>query len=206
MRGVLSIYTALDSVTAQFNIFLLHAETFTGGYLNLSLYEVETGNFLSYRVLDLNTCIHLHEVEIAVLVNEELYSSRVIVSALFCRSDSCLTHFLSELAVNYRTRALLKYLLITALHRAVALAEVDVIAMSIGDYLNLDMVRIYEEFFYINSIVAEEVFCLLLSGSHLSFEVLRGIYSPDTSSAAACRSLNEYGISAFFGNFLSLCE
>ena len=78
--------------------------------------------------------------------------------------------------------------------------------MSIGDYLNLDMVRIYEEFFYINSIVAEEVFCLLLSGSHLSFEVLRGIYSPDTSSAAACRSLNEYGISAFFGNFLSLCK
>ena len=98
-------------------------------------------------MLDLNTRIHFHEVEIAVFVNEKLDSSCVVVAALLCGSNSRIAHFFAQLGADDRTRALLKHLLIASLHGAVALAKVDIVAVFVGNYLYLDMMRIYEKLF-----------------------------------------------------------
>ena len=46
-------------------------------------------------------------------------------------------------------------LLVAALHRAVALAEMDRVALAVGEHLNLDVARILEELLHVDLIVAE---------------------------------------------------
>ena len=155
-------------------------------------------------MLDLYSGIHLHEVEVAVLVNEELDSTCVVVAALLSGCNCRSAHFCAKLGAYDRTGALLQHLLVAALHRAVALAEVYIVAVLVGDYLYLHMVGIYEELLDINGVVAEEVLRLLLSGCHLSFKLVGTVNTAYAASAAACRSLYQYGVACLVGNFLSL--
>ena len=51
--------------------------------------------------------------------------------------------------------ALLPDLLVAALQRAVALAEMDGLALAVAEHLNLDVTRLFEIFLEIDGVVAE---------------------------------------------------
>ena len=52
-------------------------------------------------------------------------------------------------------RRFLDHLLVAALHRAVAFAEVDRVALAVGQHLDLDVARVLEEFLHVDHVVAE---------------------------------------------------
>ena len=54
-----------------------------------------------------------------------------------------------------RRRRFLDDLLVAALHRAVALAEVDRVALAVGEHLDLDVARVLEELLHVDQVVAE---------------------------------------------------
>ena len=137
-------------------------------------------------MFNLNTGIHLHEVEVFFLVNEKFNSTGIIVAALTGSRNSCFTHSTAKLLINNGTGAFLKNLLITPLHGAVTLTKIDIISVSISNYLYLNVMRINQELLDINRCVSEEVFRLLLSSNNLIFKLLRFINTANTTSAAAC--------------------
>jgi hypothetical protein len=57
--------------------------------------------------------------------------------------------------VDARGRRFLDDLLVAALHRAVALAEIDRVAVGVGQHLDLDVARVLEELLHVHHRVAE---------------------------------------------------
>ena len=104
----------------------------------LPLDEVEAGDQLGDRVLDLESGVHLQEEELAVLV-EELDGARVHVAAGLGDLDRRFAHGATHVVGEVRRRGLLDEFLVTALGRAVALAEPERGAVGVGEDLHLDV-------------------------------------------------------------------
>src|SRR5688572_7109462 len=63
VRGVLARDPALDRPSARDDLALLERQPLAGSDPNLPLHEIDPGDELGDRVLDLEPCIHLEEVE-----------------------------------------------------------------------------------------------------------------------------------------------
>src|SRR3546814_2150858 len=79
-------------------------------------------------MLDLYASVHLDEVEVAVFI-EELERTGAAVADIDARLDAAGLHLAAGFFVDQRGRGLLNHLLVTALQRAVAIAEVDGVAL-----------------------------------------------------------------------------
>ena len=91
-----------------------------------------------HRVLDLDAGVHLHEAEVAVVVEQELHRARRRCSRPTARRARRARRCRGALLVGeVDRRRLLDQLLVAALHRAVALAEVDAVAVLVADHLHL---------------------------------------------------------------------
>src|SRR5690606_2336367 len=87
VRRVFGRYPALKGKTGEPNIFLLReadlgiAERDAVGDENLRLHNIDSGDLLGHRVLDLDARVDLDEVEIPrIAVDEELDSPRVFIT------------------------------------------------------------------------------------------------------------------------------
>ena len=67
---VLGIDAAFDGVAAKFDVALLERQRIAGGGADLLEDQVNVGDHLGHRMLDLDARIHLDEIELAVLVEE----------------------------------------------------------------------------------------------------------------------------------------
>src|SRR5690606_23570364 len=94
------------------------------------------------------------EVELAVLI-QELERPGTAVAHLAARSNAALADRLALLGRDARSRCLFDDLLVTALQRAIALAEVNHIAVVVGKDLDFDVARPLEEFLHVDLAVAE---------------------------------------------------
>lgn len=119
-----------------------------------------------------NARVHLHEVEAAVRVEQELDRAGIDVSHAAYRLEGSLAHRLARLLVDDGTRSLFDELLVPALNRAVALAEVHGVAMRIGNDLNLHVTRTADEFLEVDLVVAEGVGRLGARGDEHLLELL----------------------------------
>src|SRR2546425_7359624 len=90
-------------------------------------------------MLDLEPRVHLEEVELAAHVDEELHGARVHVAGRAGHPTRRLTEALAQRRVHEGRRRFLDELLVAALDRALALAEVDHMTVAIGEHLNLDV-------------------------------------------------------------------
>ena len=120
----------------------LERQRLAGGDPDLLAHEVEAGDHLGHRVLDLEARVHLHEVEAAVGVEQELEGADVGVADRLDRLDRGGGAASARVSLGQRgRRRLLDHLLVAALDRALALAEVRVVAVLVGDDLDLDVAR-----------------------------------------------------------------
>ena len=67
---VLGVDAALDGVAGELDVLLGEVERRAGGDLDLLAHQVDAGDHLGHRVLDLQARVHLDEVELAVLEQE----------------------------------------------------------------------------------------------------------------------------------------
>ena len=96
---------------------------------------------LGDRVLDLDARVHLHEEVVAVRREQPLDRPRRAVAGRARRVDGDLPDPLAQLGRDRGRRRLLDELLVAALDRAVALAEMDHVAVRVGEHLHLDVPR-----------------------------------------------------------------
>ena len=123
---------ALERGAAQRDGLLGQAEVgerLAGGDAQLRLHEVDVGDLLGDRVLDLDARVHLDEDVVAVAVEQELDGARVAVADVPGEPHGVGADPLAQLRVEVRRGRDLDDLLVAALHRAVALEQVDHVAV-----------------------------------------------------------------------------
>ena len=99
---------------------------------------------LGYRVLDLDAGVDFEEVEVALVVEQELERARVGVLHRAGGIDDDAAQLAAHLLGHRDRRPFFEQLLMAALDRALALAEVDNRAVMIAQHLKLDMARVLD--------------------------------------------------------------
>ena len=122
--------------------------------------EIDAGHQLGHRMLDLQPRVHLQEIEAAVLPGDEFDRAGAVVADRLGERDRLLAHPGPRLRVEQRARRFLDDLLVAALDRALALAEMDHVAVLVAQDLDFDVARIGDEFLDEDAIVAEARFRL----------------------------------------------
>ena len=156
--GVFGVDAALDGVAPLLgfpDVFGKHA---AGGNADLLLDQVHAVDFLGDGMLHLDAGVHLHEVEILLLVHQILDGAGVDVFDLLAELHRGVAHAFAELFADEGGRALLDDLLIAALQGAVAFAEGDDVAFGIAEDLDFDVVGIQDQLLHVHVAVAEAFF------------------------------------------------
>ena len=109
----------------------------------LQLDEIEPGHGLGHGVLDLDPGVQLQEEDLAP-VDEELHGPGALVAELRGERDRMGGEPLAHRVGEAGRGGLLDDLLVTPLHRAVALAEGDDRAVPVAEHLHLHMARLDE--------------------------------------------------------------
>ena len=137
-------------------------------------------------MLDLQPRVHLQEIEALVLTGDELDGAGRVVADGSRQRDRLLAHRGAGVGIEQRARRLLRHLLVAALDRALALAEMDDIAVLVAEHLDLDVTRIGDEFLDEHPIVAERRFGLR-AGAGEALRHLAGAMRDAHALAAAAR-------------------
>ena len=152
--GVLGVHARLDRVAVERDV---DVERLARGDPQLQLDEVEAGDQLGDRVLDLQPRVHLQE-EVrrrVVGVGDELDRARADVARGLRQRDRLVAEARAQLGRDDRRRRLLEHLLVAALQRALALAEREHVAVRVADHLHLDVPRARQEALDEHAVVAE---------------------------------------------------
>ena len=142
-------------------------------------------------MLDLDAGVHLDEIELAVLV-EELDGADAEIFELAHRLGDRLADGVARGGVERGRGAFLPDLLVAALQRAVALAEMDGAALAVAQHLDLDVARAREKFLEIERVVAERGLGLGARGRERGGELLRRVRDLHAAPAAAGRRLHQH--------------
>lgn len=159
----------------------------------LGLDEVDVGDLLGDRVLDLDARVHLDEDVVAAAVEEELDGARVAVADLAGEADGVGADAVAQFRVEVGRGGELDDLLVAALHRAVALVEVDDVALAVGEDLHLDVAGLDDGLLQEDGRVAEGRGGLTRGGLD-GFPELGGVLDPaHTAPATTGDGLHEDG-------------
>ena len=146
---------ALDRPALAGDLVLREGERLAGGDTDHLLDEIQPGDAFGDRVLDLQPGVHLEEVEALVLADDEFHRSGRLVAHRLGQRDRLLAHRLARGLVEESARRLLDHFLVASLDRALALPQVDAVAVRIAEHLDLDVARLLDELLDEDAVVAE---------------------------------------------------
>ncbi len=106
---------------------------------DLLAHEIDPRDELRDRVLDLEAAVHLDEVRLALGAEQELERPRALVADESAGTRDGRLELLAGLRRERRGGRLLHELLVTALDRALALAEREHAALRVAEHLDLDV-------------------------------------------------------------------
>src|SRR5690606_6194689 len=188
---ILGIDAALDGVAGEADVLLAQAQLLAAGDQQLLAHQVDAGDHLGHRVLDLDAGVHLDEVELPVLV-EELEGAGTAVADADAGLGADAADALAHLRGDARGRRFLDHLLVPALHRAVALAQVHGIALAVSQYLDLHVARVLQELLHVDHVVAEGRLGLLAGGRHGIDQGALAVHDAHAAAAAAAGRLDDH--------------
>src|SRR5690606_6098546 len=139
------------------------------------------------------------EVEAAVLV-QELERARAAVADADAGLGADLADLGALLGGDARRRRFLDHLLVAALHRAVALAQVDGVALAIGQHLDLHVARILQVLLHVDLAVAEGGLGLGLGGLDGGLQRGLGVDHAHAAAAAAAGGLDDHRVADLAGD------
>ena len=136
------------------DVLLCETELEIRGDANLLLDEVDARHRLGDRMLDLQPSVDLEEVEVAV-AEDELDRPGVDVTRRFRGADCRVAHGRANRRGEGRRGRLFHDLLVPALDRAFALAQVRRVAVAVADHLDLDVPRVANVPLEVHGCIAE---------------------------------------------------
>ena len=209
LLGVLGGDAALQRVAVQPDVLLRRhagfrrADRKTVEDVDLRLDDVDAGDLLGHRVLDLDARIDLDEVEFAgVGVLQELDRAGADIVGLVRELQRIAAEFLAQRLAEIGRRRALDDLLVAALDRAVALEQMHGVAMGVAEHLHLDMAGALDQLFEIDLVLAEGGLGLALALGHLAREVGFAADGAHAAAAAAPGRLQHHRIADFGGELL----
>ena len=160
------------------------------------------GDHLGHAVLDLDARVHLQEEVLAVLEQAlDRAGADVVDGARGLDGD--LADALAHLVVDGRRGRLLDQLLVAALDRAVALAEVDDVAVAVGQDLDLDVARVGQVALEVDGRVGEELLALARGALERGLELVLVEGDAEALAAAAARRLDRDRVADVVGDDLA---
>ena len=156
--------------------------------------DVDSRHPLRDGMLDLHPRVHLEEVEAAVAVEEELDRAGVHVADGPRRGERRPDELGTQARGHGRRRRLLDDLLVPALDRAFALAQMEERAVPIAEHLNLDVPGADEELLEVDPAVAECALRLARGGRERVGQLPLAPDRPYALATPAGGSLDQHGI------------
>ena len=160
-------------------------------------------------MLDLQAGVHFEEVEALVLAGDKLHRAGGIIIDRLGESHRLRAHRGAGRGIEQGRRRLLDDLLIAALDRTFALAEMNHIAVAVAEHLDFDVARIDDEFLDEHAVVAKRRRGLGLRARKTLDHFVGLIGDAHALAAAARRRLQHYGIADFIGDpdgFLAILD
>src|SRR6478672_7439998 len=143
-------------------------------------------------MLYLDPCVHFDEKELAAFrVEDEFHRAGINVIKCLDQSHSCFCHPFTGLLVEHWRRRLLDKFLMTTLHAAVTFTQMDVIAVTVAEHLNLDMADLRKEPLEIDLRVSKCRFGLRRSLLEPCRKVLGGCHNAHSAAAAPSACLQQ---------------
>src|SRR5262245_12275055 len=177
-------------MAVEANVLLLEGQRRSRGDAYLLDDEIDAGDHLGDRVLDLEAGVHLDEVELAALV-EELDGTHPAIAQFAYGACHGLADARPLAVVERRRQRLFPQLLMPPLQRAVALAEMDGIAPAVAKHLDLDVAGMHEILLEIDRVVAEGSLRLDSGRGERRIELLLDMGDLHAASSAAGSSLDQ---------------
>src|SRR5690606_30696645 len=151
-------------------------------------------------MLDLQAGVHLHEVEVAAGIVEELDRACVHVATGARRLHGCVAHLAALRFGEHGSRRLLGDLLMAALDGAFALEQVDDVAPGVGENLKLDMSRFGDVLLEKNAVVTESGTGLAAGHVEGAPEILGALYNARSLPTTSGGGLDQNGEADLLGH------
>ena len=204
---VLGGHAALDGVAPGLDVLLAGDADFgvtqrlARGDQQLGAHQIHARNHFGDGVFHLDAGVHFDEVVVPLAVHQEFHCAGVDkahrLGDLHCVGAQGVAHLL----IHRKGGGELHYLLETALQGAVALVEMDDVAVSVGQNLHLDVFGLLKKFFDEDTVVPEGfgglAFHQVEGGDHFLLAVAA---AHAAAAAAGCR-LEHNGEAVFPGLF-----
>ena len=197
--GILRGDAALDGVAVEVDVLLLRqtdlraAEGIAGGDEQLGADDVHAGDHLGDGMLHLNTGVHLDEVVVAVPVHQKFHGAGTDVAHVLGDLHRVAAESFHRLVGHRPCRGELHHLLIPALERAVALAQMVDVAVFVRQNLHLNVLGLHEEFFHEDVAAAEGFLRLAVHQLVGGLDLLRAVAAAHTAPATAGGGLQDHG-------------
>ena len=198
-RWAFGVEPGLHRVAGQADLVLAQRQRLAGGHAQLPFHEVQPGHHLSHRMLHLQAGVHFHEpdavgAQAGAGVGDELHGAGADVVHGLGGLDGGLGDSGAGGGVHARRGRLLDHLLVAALQGAVALIEVDHVALAVAEHLHLDVARPGDIGLQQHALVAEGRAGLAPARRQGGGEVGSAIHPTHALAAAAGHRLDQYRI------------
>ena len=193
---VFGVDAAFEGMAFQNNVFLLVLQFLACRHAQLFLNDVHAGNQFGNGVLDLYAGVHFDKEKFAVFI-QEFERSRTAVADAFAGFDAGFADFLALSGGDAGRRGFFDDFLVAALHGAVALAQVDGVAVFVGQHLDFDVARALQVAFHVNHGVAECGAGFGFGHFHRFDQVFFFFHHAHAASAAAARCFDDDGVADF---------
>ena len=198
---VFCVDPALHRPADQRDVVLRHRQLLAGGDADHLLDQIDAGDVLGHRVLDLQAGVHLEEVEVLVGTDDELDGAGRLVLHRLGQRDRLFAHRLARLGVEEGARRLFDDLLVTPLDRTLPLVQIERVAERVGQDLDLDVPRLDDEFLDEHPVVAERVLGLVAAGREALEGLLVVVGDAQALAAAAGGRLDHHRVADVAGDF-----
>ena len=143
--GIFRVQTALKGVTVAADVILLEAQRFPGGNPDLFSYQIQTGNPLGNRMLNLEASVDFQKIEFPIVVEDELHGSGIVITGGSGHGQRGPGHLLPQGLGHGWRGSLFDYFLIAALNGAFPFAKMDDIPGSVTKNLDFHMTGTFEK-------------------------------------------------------------
>ena len=198
VRRILGVEPGLDRVARERELLLALRQGLAPGDPELPLDQVGAGHELGHRMLDLEAGVHLHEVEALRVepvrdVGDELDRAGADIADRRGRAHRGRPHRGAHRRRHAGRRRLLDHFLMAPLQRAVALEQMDRLAVPVGEHLDLDVARHLEVALEQHPVVAEARGRLAPGVLQRGGELPLAAHHPHALAAAAGARLDQHG-------------
>ncbi|MCY1344045.1 hypothetical protein D9M69_300730 [compost metagenome] len=139
---VFGVQACLDRVAAGLQVFCQFGQRWqiAGRQFDHPAHQVDAPDLFGDAVLDLQAGVHFEEVEaLGLAVVDELDGAGAAVADRLGQLDRRRAQFLGHAGRQVRRRGFLQHLLVAALHRAVAYAEGQHLALAVAEHLHFQV-------------------------------------------------------------------